>query len=114
MEAADSIEASAGDEEDQENINEMVMGWLPGMISQLPDGYREAVELYELQGMPQKGIADKLGVSLSGAKSRVQRGREKLKSLLFDCCSFERDSRGNIIGYQRNSIEECADRDSGF
>lgn len=87
------------------------MGWLPHMIAQLPETYREAVELYELKGDAQKKIADKLGISLSGAKSRVQRGREKLKSLLFDCCTFEQDRRGNLLGYSRNSNDGCDDCD---
>lgn len=96
------------------NLNEVVAGWLPQMISQLPDTYREAVELYELQGIPQQEIAERLGISLSGAKSRIQRGREKLKSILFDCCTIERDRRGNVIGYARNSPDEpndCGDCD---
>ena len=85
------------------NLNELVEGWLTAMIAQLPNTYRDAVELYELKGMPQQQIAGTLGISLSGVKSRVQRGRDKLKTLLFECCSFERDRRGNIIGYiQRN------------
>ena len=85
------------------NLNELVEGWLTAMIAQLPNTYRDAVELYELKGMPQQQIAETLGISLSGAKSRVQRGRDKLKALLFDCCSFERDRRGNIIGYIQNN-----------
>ncbi len=47
-----------------------------------------------------------------GAKSRVQRGRAKLKSLLFDCCSFERDRRGNVIGYVQNSPGDCDECDT--
>ena len=94
--------------DDQANLNELVAGWLPQMISQLPDTYRKAVELYELKGASQQEIADQLGLSLSGAKSRVQRGRERLKALLFDCCSFEQDRRGNLIGFKRNNpAEEC-------
>ena len=85
------------------NLNELVEGWLTAMIAQLPNTYRDAVELYELKGMPQQQIADTLGISLSGAKSRVQRGRDKLKALLFECCSFERDCRGNIIGYLQHN-----------
>ena len=100
---ADDLEAL---NDDDEQLNELVAGWLPQMISQLPAPYREAVELYELKGVPQQEIADQLGISLSGAKSRVQRGREKLKSLLFDCCSFEQDRRGNLIGYSKNNGEE--------
>jgi RNA polymerase sigma-70 factor (ECF subfamily) len=100
---ADDLEARVDEEE---NFNKRVTGWIPEMISQLPDEYREAIELYELKGIPQQQIADQLGISLSGAKSRVQRGRAKLKSLLFDCCSFERDRRGNIIGYEQNRLED--------
>lgn len=62
---------------EEENLNEQVEVWLTTMIAQLPDSYRQAVEMYELEGMPQQQIADNLGISLSGAKSRVQRGREK-------------------------------------
>ncbi len=93
--------------DEDKNLNDLVMGWLPAMVAQLPDAYRRAVELYELEGMPQQQIADELGISLSGAKSRVQRGREKLKSILFDCCSFERDRRGNVIGYAPNKPGDC-------
>ena len=102
LEAGTEIESGA-----EENLNEVVIGWLPALISVLPEPYREAVELYELKGMPQQAVADYLGISLSGAKSRIQRGREKLKSLLLECCSFERDTRGNVIGYERNKTGVC-------
>jgi RNA polymerase sigma-70 factor (ECF subfamily) len=95
------------------NLNELAESWISGMIAQLPDAYRAAVELYELQGMPQREIADKLDISLSGAKSRVQRGRAKLKSLLFDCCSFERDRRGNIIGCVQNNPGDGSECEEG-
>ena len=103
----DLTDTRAVADEEQDNLNELVAGWLPQMIAQLPEKYREAVELYELKGVSQQGIASELGLSLSGAKSRVQRGREKLKSLLLDCCSFERDRRGNVIGYDRRG-QDCA------
>ena len=107
----DSAAAMPEDVEDptdeEDNLNELVMGWLPTMIAQLPDTYREAVELYELKEMPQQQIAEQLNISLSGAKSRVQRGRERLKSLLFACCSFDRDSHGNVLDYTKKSSEDC-------
>jgi len=106
----DDVEAPTHEED---NLNEVVMGWLPAMIAQLPDTYREAVELYELKEMPQQQIAEQLNISLSGAKSRVQRGRAKLKSLLFECCSFDRDSHGNVIEYTKNSSEACEECDEG-
>jgi len=95
-------------EESDANLNDEVRAWLPAMIAGLPETYRRALELSELEGLSQQRVADELGLSLSGAKSRVQRGRGKLKDLLFDCCSFERDSRGNVIDYSRNDPGSCS------
>lgn len=69
------------------------------MVEALPNPYREALQLTEYQGLTQQELAQRAGISLSGAKSRVQRGREKLKALLLDCCHFELDRRGGIIDY---------------
>jgi RNA polymerase sigma-70 factor (ECF subfamily) len=57
----------------------------PGMDT-LPAKYKEALILSEFEGMPQKEMAEKLGITLSGAKSRVQRAREKLKEEVLKCC----------------------------
>ena len=73
---------------------------LTPLIERLPEHYRDAVLLVELEGLPQRELSERLAVSLSGAKSRVQRGREKLKDLLLQCCQVELDKRGNIMDYQ--------------
>ncbi len=52
------------------------------------------------QGLTQRELGEKLGISLSGAKSRVQRAREKLKTTLLDCCHFQFDRLGRVIDYQ--------------
>jgi RNA polymerase sigma-70 factor, ECF subfamily len=72
------------------------------MIRSLPEPYREAVQLTAIDGLSQVDLAKRLGISVSGAKSRVQRGRQALKKLLLDCCQFEFDRRGGIV--------ECAPR----
>jgi RNA polymerase sigma-70 factor, ECF subfamily len=77
------------------------------MIDSLPEPYRDALVLTELEGLTQKELARRLGISLSGAKSRVQRGRRQLKQMLEDCCKFEFDRRGRIIECQPRS-EKCA------
>ncbi len=74
-------------------------GSLKDLVTSLPPIYREAILLTEFQGMDQKELAKQLGISLSGAKSRVQRGREKLRDMLLCCCHFEFDRRGGIIDY---------------
>ncbi len=67
------------------------------MIYSLPEPYREALVLTEFDGLTQQQLADRLGISLSGAKSRVQRGRVQLKQMLDECCTFEFDRRGKVI-----------------
>lgn len=95
---------------EEQNLNAEVDGWLRAMLAALPGVYREAVELADLQGLPQREIADRLGLSLSGAKSRVQRGRAQLKSLLQTCCQLAFDGRGNVIDCERHgTCEGCDD-----
>jgi len=67
-------------------------------VTQLPSPYREAITLTELEGMPQKAAARMLGVSLSGMKSRVQRGRERLRERLQAYCAIALDARGHVTG----------------
>ncbi len=82
------------------NENEVVAGWLPAAIAGLPEASRDAVRMFELEGVPQTEIAAKLGLSLSGAKSRVQRGRDRLRQVLERCCAFDVDRRGNVLEWQ--------------
>ena len=70
------------------------------MVDQLPAIYREAIRLSEIEGLPQAEVARRLGLSLSGAKSRVQRGRQQLLKMLTDCCIFELDRRNHIVDYR--------------
>ena len=69
-------------------------------LAQLPDKYREALEMVDLQGASQKELALKLGLSHSAVKSRVQRGRRMLKEKFHECCAYKLDVRGNLIDYQ--------------
>jgi RNA polymerase sigma-70 factor, ECF subfamily len=80
------------------------------MVDSLPPDYREALLLTEYEGLTQRELAQRLGLSLSGAKSRVQRAREKLKNMLLDCCHFEFDRRGKVIDYQPK-CSCCANQD---
>ena len=70
------------------------------MVERLPEPYREAMKLADFDGVGQQAIADRAGISLSGAKSRVQRAREQLRAMILDCCHVERDGRGNVVDYQ--------------
>lgn len=65
-------------------------------INKLPEHYREALLITEFQGISQKELTERLGISYSGAKSRVQRGKEKLKEFILDCCAYQSDTYGNL------------------
>jgi RNA polymerase sigma-70 factor (ECF subfamily) len=73
---------------------------LAPMVARLPPHYRDAVTAIDLQGIPQKEAAMQAGVSLSGMKSRVQRGRQALEALMHDCCRIETDAGGRVMDYQ--------------
>ena len=62
------------EKDDTETARQEIEGCMLPLIKNLPDGYREAAMLSEIEGLTQKHVAEKLGLSLSGAKSRVQRG----------------------------------------
>jgi len=97
-----SLAAPELDEEEQ--ARREISTCLAPMLEALPPPYRDALRLSEIDGLKQKQVAEELGLSLSGAKSRVQRGRAMVKDLLTDCCRFERDHRGTMVGYEpRNS-----------
>lgn len=84
-----------------ERVTQELSKCLQPMIQLLPENYREAVMLSELQGLTQKEVAQVQGTSLSGAKSRVQRGRALLKEMLANCCRLEFDHGGRLCGYER-------------
>jgi RNA polymerase sigma-70 factor (ECF subfamily) len=101
--------AAEADEAEFENAEELRAA-SRRMIEQLPAPYGEALMLTEFKGLTQKQLAERLGISLSGAKSRVQRGRDKLKEALLECCRFEFDRRGRIIDCTPRNSDCCQTR----
>ena len=97
-------------EPSEKDVEEEVLRWLEPMVGRLPEKYREALMLSDIQGLTQKEMSEKLDISLSGAKSRVQRGREKLKKVLLECCRLEFNRAGRIVEYkpQNGSCRTCA------
>ncbi len=90
-------------EHGESNLNQEFSACVKPFLEQLPKKYREALVLTEFKGYSQKQMSDMLQISVSGAKSRVQRGRLKLKELLQACCHFELDRYGNILDIAESS-----------
>ena len=87
-------------ENEDGNVNEVVAGWLRPMLALLPEEYADALEKVDVEGTSQKAYAERVGLSASGAKSRVQRGRRMLEDIVRMCCDLELDAHGNVIGFQ--------------
>jgi len=100
--------APPSDENDVEC--ELAMYMAP-FIATLASPYREALTLTELEGRTQKEAASTLGISLSGMKSRVQRGRAQLRQALEQCCAIALDARGRVVSCERkpewHSLADC-------
>lgn len=69
---------------------------LPRVLSELAPGDREAITLCDLQGMTQQAYAERLGLTLPAAKSRVQRARRRLKRRLSEACQVRFDESGAV------------------
>jgi RNA polymerase sigma-70 factor (ECF subfamily) len=76
---------------------------LAPFVALLPSPYREAITLTDLEGLPQKQAAQMLGISVSGMKSRVQRGRAKLRESIEACCEITLDVRHRIVDCEPKS-----------
>jgi len=117
-EAAATAEAPAavpaGDEEG--DAERELARYLAAFVAALPSPYREAITLTELEGMSQRDAAALLGISASGMKSRVQRGRRHLQQLLQACCEIAIDQRGRVMSFERRRDGQvpatcCAERE---
>ncbi len=91
--------AEGEDTSDERSAEAELAASLREMVEALPEPYRQALLLSQYGGLSQKELAERLGISFSGAKSRVQRARQKIRDELLLCCHFEFDRRGTIIDY---------------
>lgn len=69
-----------------EAVNDMI-----NMMDSFPAEYCEALCLTEIAGLSQKAYAEKVGITYSCAKSRVQRARKLLKDMMMRCCHYQFD-----------------------
>jgi RNA polymerase sigma-70 factor (ECF subfamily) len=93
----DVAEAQQSDEDRE--VAARLVDSVRSALDSLPETYREALRLTDYEGLSQAALAERLGLSPSGAKSRVQRGRKMMRDLLLACCHFEFDRRGKVIDY---------------
>lgn len=97
----------------EHDVHEEVLSWLIPMIDELPEKYGKPLKMADVEGKTQREIADDLGLSLPGAKSRVQRARQKLGEVLAACCEVEFGEEGRAVAYHKikdeHGEESCED-----
>ena len=103
----DELIHEATRDEDNRARRELARCLVP-LLDELPEPYRQALRLAEFEGATQREVASRLGLSLSGAKSRVQRARKMLREVLLMCCRVELDRRGSVVDYvAREGCDGC-------
>src|SRR3990170_4532206 len=109
-----SLEEDIAENFTSEEYNDTTKGLdccLIDFVNQLPDEYRDIIIDVEMKGIKQKDLAEKYNLAYPSIRSRVQRGREKLKQILLNCCHIEWDNRGNILDVV--SRPACEKEESG-
>ena len=71
---------------EDEDLNVFCEACLHLFVDELPENYKEAILATDLGELSQKEYAQQIGVSYSGLKSRVQRGRAQLNEHFKECC----------------------------
>ena len=90
-------EATCGADEPEASAPvEALSQCLPRVLSELTVEDREAITLCDIEGLSQQAFADRLGLSLSAAKSRVQRARKRLRAQLINACQVRFDEAGHV------------------
>ncbi len=102
-------EHAVNDEYPEEDAAESLAPSIRDIVQSLPEPYRQALILTEYEGLSQAELARRLGISMSGAKSRVQRARQKIKDILLACCHFEFDARGLVYDFREHCCA-CEER----
>jgi RNA polymerase sigma-70 factor (ECF subfamily) len=80
---------------------------LPRVLSELSAEDREVLTLCDLQGMAQADFAQAKGLTLSAAKSRVQRARVRLRSHMSQVCQVQLDGQGRVADFAPRERGGC-------
>jgi RNA polymerase sigma-70 factor, ECF subfamily len=100
---------SKGPTTEQQAIKEEMTACIRRMVDRLPDTYRTAIVLSEMEGFKDAEVADIMGVKLSAAKITLHRARKRLKNILSENCIFYRSEENELacdhkIGDDKESL----------
>ena len=91
--------------DDESDLEKELLACVLPMIKALPEEYHQVLILSELEGKKHKEVADILGLSVSAVKSRVLRGRAKIKQNFLRCCTLIYNKAGSIVDYEQKMAD---------
>ncbi len=94
------------EEHNHQDAVEELSRCIKSYVAELPEEYKAIMVLSELEEIPQKEIAEKLDLKYSTVRSKVQRGRTRLREMFSECCTIKQGGKGSIIEFK--SREECS------
>lgn len=83
-------------EETAPTVDTLAQACLPRVLSEMDPQDREVIELCDLQGLPQADFAKLKNLTLSAAKSRVQRARQRMRDQMTCACQVQFDEAGRV------------------
>jgi len=89
-----------GDTGGSEGPPESLLSCLEPFLARLDPPDAAVLRQADGEGKGQAEIAESLGLSLSGAKSRIQRARAKVLEMYRACCMVELNRRGGVMDHQ--------------
>jgi RNA polymerase sigma-70 factor (ECF subfamily) len=117
--AADELEADAAlqplGSSDEERAR--VVACIAPLLDTLDPADAQILRWADMEGWSMQGIAHELRISLTAAKSRVQRARKAFIKTTRECCAITKDARGRVVQLTPHPIPKalecasCVDRD---
>ncbi|MCM8569354.1 sigma-70 family RNA polymerase sigma factor [Gramella jeungdoensis] len=86
-------------ESEEEPVYQEAGEFVEPLLGLIPSKYSEPLKLADIRGLKQQEVAEKLDLSLTATKSRIQRARQMLKEKIMECVHIEVDGQGNLMAF---------------
>jgi RNA polymerase sigma-70 factor (ECF subfamily) len=110
--AAEELEATPAPGETEAERAEVIACMEP-LLNALPEAESQLLRWADMQGRSMQSIADELEISLTAAKSRVQRARQEFIRVTRHCCAITMDARGRVTHLTPHSVRHALECSNG-
>lgn len=84
-----------------------VVACMEPLLRALPEPPAQLLRWADMEARSIQSIADELGISLSAAKSRVQRARKDFLRVTRHCCEISMDARGRVTALTPRTVQQA-------